>query len=198
MDGMSVEAIVNKSGENRIQVTVGRSADGLRINVWARPEVEEFVRGLGTGEQHDVQVMGRYWVPVGVDKAAKKLLAYDASNHPIYTVAVNEKLSFRLDKPGQPLFEPAPRVDLRLYGEDEERPRPAARPMGECLNLSFLRLVGISEGGGVSFAIRGVYERASIDHLGAQVEAACNRFYREYLKPYRLIVTVSTMPISGI
>lgn len=196
---ISVNAIVAKSGEDKIRTIIGRSTAGLMLNVWAQPHVEDFIRSLGTGEQLDVQTLGRHWMAPGKDPD-KKVLVYQME-HDLGQLNMNNLFSFRLDRPGYPLVEdsgagePAP---LHYEDEDRLRPRrPAMRFGPECLNLSFLRLVGISEVGGVSFCVKGVYQREGIDKLAERIEQASTRFYREFLKPYKVIVTTSVMAIPG-
>lgn len=167
-----------KSGESRILTSLRRSPlSGLIVTIWARTEVEDFMRSLGSGEMLDVQVLERYWQPAGTEKQSKKLYVYDLAQD-LGPLASGDGLSPRLDLPGQPLM-----------GEKEKYNT-------HTLNISFLRLVGISEPGGVSFAVSGVYSREAIDRLGELIKRATQHFYREFLKPYKLVVGVYTMPMS--
>ena len=182
------EATVLKSGEIRIQTTISRSTDGLLVNVWAQAQVEDFIRSLGSGELIDVQTIGRHWNrPMKRDENSGKLQPDDRR---LYVYDMTQKLGalvgadgvyYNLSHPGSPLI-----------GGDGKN------DYNETLNLSFLRLVGISEAGGVSFVIRGVYSRENITKLASQIERTTNRFYREFLRPFKLIVTVSTMPVEGL
>jgi hypothetical protein len=195
----SAEAIVMKSGENCIQVSLSRNTDGLLVKVWAQPKVEDFVRSLGTGEKLDVATIGRHWLPSGKDKSAP-LLVY-ALTQAVGPMNVDEAgFSFSIDRPGYPLVEAASSGDGEMpssasafvarYGSRPKRPQT-----NEMLNMGFLRLVGISGESGVSFVVHGVYTREGINMLAARIEEASRKFYKEFLKPYRVIVTVSTMPI---
>ena len=179
-----VEAVLMKSGEQRIRISLTRSPlSPLLVNIWARPEVEDFMRLLGTGEQQDVQTLGRYWTPHGINKQERKLYVYELSQL-MGPLTVGDLLTYRLDLPGQPLT-------IRT-----ENDRPFGGGGGEeVLNMSFLRCVGISGPNGVSFSVAGVFERKSIDRLGKYIELATQKFYRELLKPYKLIVGVYTMPV---
>lgn len=198
MSEIEIDANVTKSGETCIRTTIGRSADGLTLKVWAHPRVEDFIRSLGTGERLDVQTLGRHWFPVGKDQG-QKILVYDMTQF-LGTINYNDQFSFRLDRPGLPLIDHLGDEDERQpFDPDRDEPvrrRPAFKMQKECLNLGFLRLAGISEGSGVSFSIHGVYTREGVDKLASRIEQATNRFYREFLKPYKLIVTVSTQPVS--
>ncbi len=195
MENSEVEAIVAKSGETCIQTSIGRSTDGLMINVWAQPKVEDFIRLLGNGEKIDVQTIGRFWTPSRKDKE-KQIMVYDYA----LELPRNDIINFRLDRPGLPILDIGDDPPI-VYPERDREGRLFAIPKGVktnhpgTLNLSFLRCVGISEPGGVTFKIKGVYERSSVDRLGIKIENALKVFYREFIKPYRLIVTVSTMAI---
>lgn len=197
----SVNASVMKSGEICIRTIIGRSRDhnsGLTLNVWAHPRVEDFIRSLGTGEHIDVHTIGRHWSPPDREKD-RKMFVYQLSQD-LGELTCDDKFFYRLDRPGSPLVDSgADDGELAVADEDRGRPRSAFKSLtgraNESLNLSFLRLVGISDQNGVSFNVSGVYQRESIIRLGERIEQASNRFYREFLKPYRLMVTVSTMPI---
>jgi hypothetical protein len=177
--GDSIEAVVAKSGETRIQTSLSRSSDGLKVTIWAQPQVEDFLRSLGTGSVIDVQTLGRYWAPAG-----RELFVYSLSKE-LGGLDVNGKFSYYLDHPGTAI------------SSIPEEGYSLTRGGGGALNLSFLRLVGISESGGVSFTVKGVYTRSMITQLGSQIEQATQKFYREFLKPYKLVISVSTMPIEG-
>lgn|SRR3990167_1906546 len=61
-------------------------------------------------------------------------------------------------------------------------------------NLSFLRLVGVSEPGGVTFTVDSVISRGGLEKLAHQLNLACGRFYDEYIKPAEVDITVSVKP----
>ena len=63
------------------------------------------------------------------------------------------------------------------------------------VNLSFLRLVGISEGAGVSFGVKQVYAQQGIDELKEGFIKAGVRFYQDYMKPIHATVVVSTQEL---
>lgn len=50
-------------------------------------------------------------------------------------------------------------------------------------NLSFLRLVGISNPEGVTFGVKGVFSLAATKELRDRIGASTKRFYAEFLKP---------------
>lgn len=61
----------------------------------------------------------------------------------------------------------------------------------DSVNLSFLRLVGISKGG-VSFKVSEVYSTSQLDKLQAAFANAFDKLYHEYIKPENRAVIVST------
>jgi len=62
----------------------------------------------------------------------------------------------------------------------------------ETLNLSFLRLVGISEPEGVSFLIKSVHSRSGLKKLVDLIQTAQNMFYQDYIKTVEYTVTTAT------
>ena len=63
---------------------------------------------------------------------------------------------------------------------------------GGCFNLSILRLVGISEGNGVTFTIKGVMSDKQITNVGNLFSSASKQFYRTFLRPTGVFVNVHT------
>ena len=68
--------------------------------------------------------------------------------------------------------------------------------MNAKINLSFLRLVGVSEGAGVSFSLRGVYSRDGLQSLLHAITTTGKQFYIDYIKPVHLTVMVSTQELA--
>jgi hypothetical protein len=194
--------------ETCIQTLLVRSGVGLTVRINALPKVEEFIRSLGDGSEVAVETIGRHWwsIPFPRDPNSAKVLGasvYQMTNNPGLIHLENEGFSFRLDKPGWPLTETPRDGALRYRGEafapgDEPYDGPARIPdLGpkETLNLSFLRLVGISRSEGVTFGVRGVFTPEQVDRLALQIEAATKKFYQTFLKPYKLVITVMTQAI---
>lgn len=156
---MSIHAKLSESGETKIDILFSRSHAGLTIHVSARPEVEEFVQQLGAGETVDVRTVGRHWTPAGKD--ANPLLVYALTAET--GILHNGMCLYRLDQPGWPII---------LSGEG----------VAPVVNLSFLRLVGISGPNGVSFNLRGVYTLETLRATSDRVMQAAGQFYASYLK----------------
>lgn len=168
-------ATVSKGGETRIMVELQREVhrpgkEGMTVKLTCKthPLVEAFMRDLGNGETVEVGAHGRYWVPC--DKA-KPFRAYDLTTS-LELVKAPSGTVLNLERLGQPLSERDGRY--------------------EYINLSFLRLVGVSEGAGVSFHIKGVFNTETLKRVRDQITEALYTFYGSYLKPLNLSVIVST------
>lgn len=181
---MAETGTIIKRGETVIQFTLHRNQShskdgvGLFMSVKTVPAVEDFMRQLSVGlEPVEVKAAGRYWIALDKD-------------HPLTCYRLSEKIPieqaddngadnpFGFDYIGSPLLIPS----------DHYR-----KPI---LNLSFLRLVGISEGAGVSFGIKGVQSLDSLHQIQEDMSTACRKFYVRYLKPIDLTVMVSTQEIG--
>lgn len=166
----TIPADVMKRGETVISITLSRGRSGLSVTVKAHPQVEEFAQSFSSGEHTDVRTFGRYWTPL---READRLWVYsyyqpllEANGKP------DSRVSYTLNKPGGLLFE------------------------DEVANISFLRLVGVSEGAGVSFNVKGVYSLDLLRQIRDRVMEASKQFYVTYLKPVDLTVMVSTQEFN--
>jgi hypothetical protein len=63
------------------------------------------------------------------------------------------------------------------------------------VNLSFLRLIGVSEGVGVKFGVKGVFSWDSVHELRDMLGKAVKQFYIDYMKPMHLTVMISTQDL---
>lgn len=63
------------------------------------------------------------------------------------------------------------------------------------INLSFLRIAGISQGTGVMFGIKGVYSLDRLRKIRDDVATASQGLYKEYIKQSDLMVVVSTQEV---
>lgn len=171
---LELDASVVKSGETPIEIYLSRRAEiGLRVQVKTFPQIEEYMRNLGTGTHIQVELSGRHWRPLKKDGAP--LMAYD----------LMEKLGdkdYLLDSLGQPLFNP----------NNDGVHMPNIPP-----NISFLRLVGVSEGPGVSFQLRGVFSETAERELAIRLQKAATQFFLDYIRPVDFIVKVSMQEIKG-
>lgn len=178
-----------KGGESVIRLSLVRSARGLLVNVKAHPAVEEFFRsnaihsGATAPTTHDVAVLGRFWQRArprdGSD--ATPLQAYDRVVAIPVVLGGDSVDVANVDRLGQPLLEP--------YNH------PSGRP-SKNVNLSFLRLVGISEPEGVTFYIRGVYSIDLVRETKDKLAEGVKRFYASYLKPVEMHVSCVTQEVA--
>lgn len=160
---MITESDQMRSGDTCIEVDFLRGKSGLRVRVKATPEVEEFIKTLGQGEEVAVGNYGRYWTPL---PSQEGLYAYDMSSK-----LQRSAVPFTLEALGS-------QIDLSYDSPN-------------LVNTSFLRLVGISKGDGVTFILRGVYSHDAIMRMRDLVGAANRQFYIDYLRPMH--VTVATV-----
>lgn len=166
-------ATVMKRGEICIQATLHRNLQGLSISVKAHPRVEEFIKSLGgNGAIEDVRRHGRFWTPLDREKG----LTVHSITQSLGVIPMGGGNYFRIDRIGQPILDPDTAVGGNMGG----------------INFSFIRLVGISEGAGITFKINGVYTLDAIRRMRDMIGEAAQTFYVSYLKPIDLDVQIST------
>ena len=178
MEQIDETATLNKGGETVVEVRFRRNVAGLLINARTVRAIEDFMQGLGDGSTVDVRTAGRLWVPT----TSTPLMAYSMSNG----FPGEHNNIFRLDQLGRNIIVASREGEPFLSSTNE----PVA-------NLSFLRLVGISEGAGVQFGVKGVYSLDTVVTMRDQVIEASRRLYIAYLKPidFCVQVNVSTQEI---
>ncbi len=161
-------AEVIKRGETCIETLLHRSLAGLSIDVKVHPGVEEFFRLRSVGEQVAVSTIGRHWTPT--DKT-KPLMAY--GYHALESLRSDDGATISVDRLGSPI------IETKNNGE-------------VIVNISFLRLVGASEGAGIRFNINGVYSDKYLRTMREYLGNAQKKFYIEYLRPIDMRVTILT------
>lgn len=162
-----MEASLIKSGELCMRLSLSRSALGLKVNVKVSPLIENFMRSLGTGDPEDVTAYGRLWLP---EQETMPLKVWNMGRNPMHTMTSNR---YSIAMPGS-------KLDLTHdVGPD-------------AVNLSMLRLVGASEGDGVTFHIKGsVHSLDGLRDLKNKLGAAGRNLYVDYIKPVDLTVYVT-------
>ena len=138
-----------KRGETSLTISLIRSAGGLTVSVKAHPQVEAFMRGLGNGDHVDIKAAGPYWRTVSRDPDAR-LYVYNQTTA-VEPVLLDNGDQANVNRPGQLL------VDNNFQHDSGRTKRN--------INLSFLRLVGISENAGVTFAVRGVHTYEALTQM---------------------------------
>mgnify|MGYP001574710104 CR=1 FL=1 len=167
-----------KRGETSLTVSLVRSAGGLTVSVKTHPTVEAFIQGLGSGEQMDVKASGNYWRPLRPDHPP--LMAYVLGDNP-QPLSLDSGDVCEIIRVGHPLI--IDRADINGRKQSQ-------------INLSFLRLVGTSEGPGVTFNVRGVHTYEALTRMRELIGEAYKRFYRTYMKPVCMNIVVSTSETS--
>ena len=164
-----MEGEVKKSGENLLYFNLRRSFNGLTIKCKACPAVENMFRELSNDEALDLREYGTAWVPVGHPIQIYNFTQHNTTRPVSYTLS---------DIHGPPLQSVRPGLDL--------------------VNLSFLRMVGISEGDGITFTLKGVFELEELKRIYDGIIEAAPKFYNDMLKPVDMHIMVSTqvLPIS--
>lgn len=181
--------VKGSSGIRAIDIGVSRSKLGITINVRTISEVEDFMRSLGSGERVNTASAGRYWAPLQTitrDETTGAVTRTDGP--PLYVYDLRQALEpgvldngggYRLDQPGGPL----------LYSGTE------------MVNLSILRLIGTSEGTGVTFNLKGsVYTEGALKNLKDQLSKAARKFYIDYIRPvdFRGTVILSSQEFNYV
>jgi hypothetical protein len=141
--------------QSQIQIRLYRGLRGILVNVQATELVEEFFKNIHPEQPPEpCQRYGRFWSPIREDVP---LLAYSISD----TVLTQPQMS-DLNHP----------YTLQSLG-GEWNP--------QVINLSMLRLQGISEGNGVTFLYHGIFGEGQLQTLAEQLHKAAARFYNSYL-----------------
>jgi hypothetical protein len=138
-----------------------RNRIGLIVKIHARRDIEDFASSLSQGRRMPVDAVGELWQNCNPDDVP--LEYYDAD-----TRLENNRL-YRLDVIGGPL----------LIGNDDGR-----RGNGEeTVNLSFLRLVGISQESGVVVGFAGAYSNDYAKRANRLLMPALKQFLHDYIVP---------------
>ena len=190
---MDLTSEVIKRGQTCIQVILHRTRLGLTVEVHSHPNVEDFFRTFTPNPPIDVMTIGRYWLPycqtcgqhhqtlntdiIGCRMYIPKPLMAYAGVVGIDPMTIEDNTVITLDNLGQPLIK-----DGRVEGGNT------------LINISFLRLVGISEGG-VTFGVRGVYSTERLHRLRDVISTATRKFYIDYLRPVDMSVVISTQEL---
>ncbi len=154
---------------------VDRSRVGLIYRIKARPDVEDFMRNLSSERKMLVEAISDAWV--NANPSAGQALEY-------YDVDLNNSRSYAINGIGA-----AP-----LIQEVEQQRRLVERqlPKEDLANISFLRLVGISNPDGVVVGFTGAYSSDYVQKLKIQLPAAIEQFLRDYLVP----ITINLHTVS--
>lgn len=159
----------HRPGETDQQREVARDLRTyVGITFWIKglPVLEEFIKSLGTGDVKPLTSLGRQWV---------ELPGYP--NLQIYDVLTSQQ-----DIPGMTIH--APGQALRL-------PSPQI-PNAWIYNISFLRIKGISDGDGIRFGLKDIYQKEEAIQIQHEVGAAVKKFCDAYLCPLDMTCAISS------
>jgi len=145
-----------------IVTSILRSPKGLQMSCQAHAVVEEFMNVAGNGEVSPIEHYGRKWTRQGSDAI---LQVYDIPASMNGTQMINTKAGYRIDIPGREV----------VYNDD--------RSGLKVVNMSFLRLVGVSGPEGVSFNVAGVHSEEDAIWIATQIREASRVIYNQYMKP---------------
>lgn len=162
---IATESVV-KGGETMISLGIRRSTRGLIVSARVHPLFEEYFREQAN-EKLLVDEINRQWFPI---KDQPALEVWHIIHDP--GVVRGNAASYRINQPGSPLT--------------------ASDPNGKIINLSFLRLVGVSEPNGIQFEVKGAFTLTYIRQLASEIGGAVKQFYTDCLKPIDVTITVNT------
>jgi hypothetical protein len=175
---MSEEVQLAKSGETLVAAVLSRYKALLKLSIKVHPSVEDLFRVWGSNDVSPAQKWGRQWEGKG------DLLCYNLAQNPGVLPIDTIGGYFCLDRVGGALLE------NRTF----QGPMPGQNVQAEVLNMSFLRLVGISEGTGVEFAVKGVHTPQKVKEIAEKIKMAARSIYVIYMKPIDIEVGVYTRP----
>lgn len=171
------ESVLAKSGEIIGMFKLSRASreHGLSVTAKMDPVIEDFFRAE---ETVPVRQCGREWIcptdlRVYVPNLIRQPLALPGGAG-----------TYTLDRPGKSLI-------LQPEHFDEDSPMPAAGSTA-IINLSFLRIVGISEGNGVTFQLKGVMSTDAVVDTTRKLRAALRQFYLDYIAGVEMSVQMVT------
>ena len=167
------EAVLSKGGEIKIITTLHRTKNGLGIVVHADASIEDFFRTWSAGVEA-VAMYGRHWTA----PKDEPFEVYSIANIPPPQMTEDGYL-YTMASVGQPL----------IHLDEGRR---------TVVNISFLRLRGISAGNGIRFTIPGtVISAEGINSLANQIQAAQRAFYISYMKPIQVSFVTSIQEIRA-
>lgn len=147
---------------------------GLLVTVKTIPDVEDLFKSWGDGTKQHVTAHGRNWVS---KNNAAPLHVYNLSSNS--GLLQRDEGRYRIDHVGQLLDTNDPSSGLGAT------------------NMSFLRLVGISNPEGVSFYVRGVYSQEEMRLIAKGISLSARRIYANWLCPIDLRVVLTLKEMKG-
>jgi hypothetical protein len=155
---------LNKGGICWLDGSLSRGKEGLEISIKTVPEIELFMKSLGSKEDA-VEAYGKSWISL--------------NGQPL--------MIHRMDKD---IFDNEPGAN-RTY-DISRIAEPMISPRDGRVNLSFLRIVGISNPDGVRFGIKGPISSRYISDLKGDILRETKNFLRDFIVPVQYNIRVSS------
>lgn len=162
-----MESTVAKRGEQIFSLSFRRTDGRVKVIVKAHEVIENLMRSWGSGERGAVvDFGGRNWIsptPLEVWDLSPKMAVVLPYADGYYT----------LNDPGGELFV----LEHGVRGTN-------------AVNISFLRIVGVSEG--IEFEVPGVHSLSFLKETQNRVNGAVKRLYTDFLLPVDLTLQINT------
>ena len=149
--------------------TLNRTRVGASLHVLVHPDVEDFFRINSNGMTEAVEKWGRCW------KSSKPLRVWEFP----FNEEANRDFLYTVWAPG---------MLLMASDEDIDRPIP---------NISFLRLVGASQDGGITVNIDMLMSRKYIQATAKALSEACGTFYNDFIQDISISISISKATHAG-
>jgi hypothetical protein len=163
------ETFTVKKDINVLTMRLRRSRKGILINLKADKVLEDLFRDWG-GDSKPVlpNLHGRAW---------------DAVSGPLPNCYALQVIPDAKLRTGSGKLYDIARIGCPLVSDEGQ------------INLGFLRLIGISEADGVSFAIKGVWSTDEIKKVSTDLQEVIKHFYINYIKPVDVVIQMHTQEI---
>ena len=161
---------MDSKGAQLILCTLSRTRAGASLHVLVRPDVEDFFRKNSNGLTEAVEKYGRCW---GSSKPLRVWV------FPSFNEAANKDPLYTMWAPGWMLM---------ASDEDTDKPTP---------NISFLRLVGASQDGGITVNIDTLMSRKYVQETAKVLSEACGAFYNDFIQDIHISISISKATHGG-
>ena len=156
-----METQVMNNGVEAVNIFIKRTEEGVNLTVKAEPRIEEFFKKWGGGAKMAPE-QGRLWRRSKADPTPIQVWSYAHNQGREYT----EDDRYTVDSTGRELI-----ID------------------GSIVNLSFLRLVGITEGVSINFDM--IMSKQELVNVSQRLLRATDQFYQEYIQTVGMRILVS-------
>lgn len=150
-----------------------RNRVGLLVRVRARRDVEDFMSALGQNRRVQVDAVGDGWQNCGLEGGSLEF--YDADTR------FDGQRIYTLDNIAGPLI---------INPVNDRHARLAVAPQEDIVNLSFLRLAGISDESGVTVGLIGAYSGDYLKRMKNMLPNAIKQFLQDYIVPMTINLQV--------